>query len=60
MKRIKLRLTLDVEFNPNGENVGKLKNQLHLMISDAICNGTLTGEGPALLAAYGTKIEEIP
>ena len=60
MNRIKLRLTLDVEFNPIGETLPVLKMNMGQVVADAVNNGTLTGESPATVENYSWNVEEIP
>jgi len=56
MKTIRLRLALEMEFNPNGESIGEIKERLHQVVNDAASNGTLTGEGPAVLVSYSAIV----
>ena len=51
MKLTKLRLTLNLDLNPQGESVNTLKYGLNRVIQTAIDNGTLTGETEATVAA---------
>lgn len=59
MKLKKLRLTLNVAFNPNGVKTPLLKEHLLQVVKDAVNNGTLTGESPAEVETYTFKITEI-
>jgi hypothetical protein len=56
---IKLRLTLDVEFDPQGMTVDALKDNLYQVVKDATNNGTLTGETPATVEHYTASIKQL-
>jgi len=58
MKLTKLRLTLDVDFNPNGVDRNTLVRQLHDVVNLATNNGTLTGETNATVQEYNFKVTE--
>ena len=59
MKTISYRLTLDVEFDPNGTLPEDLKHNLNQVIRDAVNNGTLTGETPATVEKYSYTVDEL-
>jgi protein-tyrosine-phosphatase len=59
MKKIKLRLTLDVEIEPNGTSTNELKDLLGDIVADAMNFGTITGETPATVESHSYKVEEI-
>ena len=56
MKLTKLRLTLDVDFDPQGMTTDDLKKNLTRVVHDATNNGTLTGETPATVERYNFKV----
>jgi len=58
MKLTKLRLTLDVDFDPQGLSTDELKANLRGIIHDAVNNGTLTGDSPATVEKYNFKVTE--
>ena len=58
MKLTKLRLTLDVDFDPQGMSTDALKRNLHRVVQDATNNGTLTGDSPATVERYNFKVTE--
>lgn len=53
------RLTLDVEFDPQGTSSSELKANLFRAINDALDNGTLTGETPATVENYTYSVKRI-
>lgn len=55
-KLVKLRLVLDVDFDPQGETVESLKDNLRQVVRDATNNGTLSGSSPATVELYEMKI----
>jgi hypothetical protein len=55
-KLIKLRLTLDLDIDPQGETQEYLEGQLHRVVKDAASNGTFTGDGPATVELYNFKV----
>lgn len=59
MKTIKLRLTLDVEFDPQGMTVDRLKDRIYQMVRDSVNNGTLTGDTPAILGHYTASVKQL-
>jgi hypothetical protein len=59
MKPIKLRLTLDVEFDPQGMTVDRLKDHLYRVVRDATNNGTLTGDTPATVEHYTASVKQL-
>lgn len=56
---VKYRLTLDVEFDPQGTVPADLKHNLFQVIKDAVNNGTLTGETPATVEGYNFSVKRI-
>jgi hypothetical protein len=56
MKHKKLRLTLDVDFDPQGLSVTELKQNLSQVVTDAVNDGTLTGNSPATVEKYSFKV----
>jgi len=58
MKLTKLRLTLDVDFDPQGMSTDDLKRNLTRVVHDATNNGTLTGDSPATVEKYNFKVTE--
>lgn len=59
MKTLKFRLTLDVEFDPQGVTDKELRSHLHQVVRDAVNNGTLTGESPATVELYNYSIKMV-
>ena len=53
------RLTLDVEFDPQGTTPADLKANLFQVVKDAMNNGTLTGETPATVEHYAFSVKRI-
>jgi hypothetical protein len=58
MKLTKLRLTLNVDLDPQGESVNTLKHHLTRVIRAAIDNGTVTGESEATVEDYSFTVTE--
>ena len=56
---VNYRLTLDVEFDPQGTTPADLKHNLFQVIKDAVNNGTLTGETPATVEGYTFSVKRI-
>jgi hypothetical protein len=56
MKLEKLRLILDVDFDPQGVSTSDLKQRLHQVVQDATNNGTLTGDLPATVEKYNYTV----
>ena len=56
---ITMRLTFDVEFDPQGETADELKRRLYQMVRDSTSNGVLTGDSGATVEHYTTSIREI-
>ena len=52
-----MRLTLDVEFDPQGCTTEELKRNLFQVVKDATNNGTLTGELPATVEHYTASVK---
>jgi hypothetical protein len=59
MKTIKLRLTLDVEFDPQGETIDKLKDRLYRVIRESVNNGVLTGDSGATVEHYTASVKQL-
>jgi hypothetical protein len=55
-KLIKLRLVLDVDIDPQGENVEHFEGQLNRIVRSAIDNGFLTGESEATVEKCDFKV----
>ncbi len=55
-KLIKLRLTLNVDIDPQGEDQLAVERRLIQVVRDAVNNGTLTGDGPSTVEHYGFRI----
>lgn len=60
MKTLTYKLTLLVEFDPQGTHPDDLKRNLHLVVCDATNNGTLTRKTPATVERYDCLIEQLP
>ena len=58
METIKLRLTLDVEFDPQGETSEALKRRMFQVVKDATNNGTLTGDSGATVEHYAVSVTQ--
>ena len=54
---MKLRLTLDVEFNANGEEEVTLADNLRFMVSHAVGEGHLTGDSPAEVDSWDCHVD---
>ena len=59
MKTKKFRLTLDVEFDPQGVGGVELRRHLIQVVRDAVNNGTLTGDTPATVEGYDFSVKEL-
>jgi len=59
MKTVKYRLTLDVEFDPQGTQPAELRRHMMQVVNDAVNNGTLTGETPATVEGYDFSVKEL-
>lgn len=57
-KLLKYRLTLDVDFDPQGTTKKQLERNLNQVIKDAVNNGTLTGETEATVEHYSFTVAE--
>ena len=60
MKTEPFRLTIDVDFDPQGVSREGLQRNLNRLIQDAVNNGTLTGDSPATVEHYSFKISRPP
>ena len=56
MKRIKLRLTLDVVYEPQTTTEAELRNQLYHLVDFSANRGLLTGETDAKVVHWTAKI----
>lgn len=56
---IKLRLTLDVEYELNGEEACFLKNNLESLVFRAMGDGLLTGDSDAEVECWTCEVEEM-
>jgi len=56
---IKLRLTLDLEIDPQGTDPDKLKDCLYRVIRDSVNNGTLTGDSGATVEHYTASVKQL-
>ena len=59
MKTLKLRLTLDVEIDPQGLTADDCKQYITRMVNHGIANGLLTGDSPATVEHYNFKVVTI-
>lgn len=59
MKTFKYRLTLDVEFDPQGVSREELTRNLKQVVRDAVNNGTLTNTTEATVERYSYTVEEV-
>jgi hypothetical protein len=59
MKTIILRLTLDVELDPQGTDTDKLKSHLYQVVQDSVNNGTLTRGTTATVEHYAASVREV-
>ena len=57
-KLAKLRLTLDVDIDPQGVPIQRLKINLNRVVQDACNNGTFTGDSPATVEGYHFIVSE--
>jgi hypothetical protein len=58
--KLKLRLVLNLEFDPHGGSVVYLKDRIHDMIHQAADYGTFTGESNAELKNYSYSLTKSP
>ena len=59
MKTIKFKLTLEVEFDPQGTPAVDLERHLYQVVKDATSNGTLTGDTPATVEHYSCAVHKL-
>ena len=59
-KLVKIRLTLDVTYKPNGETVKELKYKMNDIAVQGVNHGLMTGEGPAEVEEWKSKVQIIP
>lgn len=52
-------LHLDVEYNPNGKSDKYLKDRLEQVVTDALNNRTLSGDGTATVVGWSHDIKEV-
>jgi hypothetical protein len=58
MKTIKLRLILDIEYDPAGEPVKELKGYLYRLVRTGANEGLFTGTSPATVENYSCSVKE--
>jgi hypothetical protein len=59
-QEIRVRLTLDVTYTPNGAESVELANNLYKMVEKAIDNGMLTGHSDAEVDQYSMETAVVP
>ena len=59
MKTLKLQLTLNVRFAPNGVTQETLERNLKQLVWDAVGLGRLTGDSPATVENYTYTVKPI-
>lgn len=59
-EKLKLRLTVDVTYDLNGEDPGVLERHLENMVFRAIGDGMLTGASDAEVETHEIRIDEVP
>jgi hypothetical protein len=59
MKTMKLCLTIEVEYAPNGTTLQGLKDMMHAVADRAAGEGMLTGETPAVVEGWKASVEEV-
>ena len=59
MKLTKLRLTLDVDFDPQGVDRDTLVRQMHDVVSNAVNQGLLTGDTAATVEHYDYTVKRV-
>lgn len=59
-EQVRLRLTLDVTYDLNGETIVEMKKNLRRMVEIAIGEGLLTGASYAEVDQYSMKVAEFP
>ena len=59
MSTRKLRMTLDVEYTLNGEEIDSLQRRLESALLRAVGDGLLTGDGPAEVEGYATRMVKV-
>lgn len=59
MQQSTLRLTLDVDYDLNGENIKTMENHLDAVMTNAIGNGMLSGDTEAEVSSHGYTIRLI-
>lgn len=58
-KPIKLRLTLDIAYIPNGESLASLKDRLVQIGENAANLGLMTGDGPSEVDKWTQSVVQI-
>lgn len=58
-EKLKLRLVLDVEYEPNGVSERHLRGQLEFMVENAMSNGLVTGETDAEIENWDMRINRV-
>lgn len=59
-EKLKLRLTVDVTYDLNGEDQAVLERYLEKMVSRAIGDGLLTGASDAEVETHEVRVDEVP
>lgn len=59
-EKLKLRLTVDITYDLNGEDPGVLERYLEKMVSRAIGDGLLTGASDAEVETHEVRVDEVP
>lgn len=59
-EKLKLRLTVDITYDLNGEDPGVLERYLEEMVSRAIGDGLLTGASDAEVETHEVRVDEVP
>ena len=57
---MKLRLTVDVEYDANGVSEDELKERLSMMVQNSAGDGAFTGDTPATTYEWTAEVERIP
>lgn len=59
-EKLKLRLTVDVQYDLNGEDPDVLVAYLEKMVARAIGDGLLTGASEAEVDTHAVRVDEVP
>lgn len=57
--KLKLRLSLDIEYTPNDVSERFLRGQLEFMVKNAMSNGLVTGETDAEIENWDMRINRV-